>query len=302
MKLDRRCNLIFALLAQALILPAFLLPTLVLPLVTNLSAQDSRSLSSAPAPVLVAQTSQAPTSPVLTATPVAEATPTPDELKRAMDKLKDWPNLARYHDANAQVQPPAAEENRVVFMGDSITDNWNHKPGRFFPGKPYINRGISGQTTPQMLIRFRPDVIALKPKVVVILAGTNDLAGNTGPTTLDAIEDNLTSMAELAKANEIRVVLASVMPVCDYIKPQTNRRSPEQIIALDKWIKDYAAKNHLVYLDYYSAMLDDKQMLKQELTGDGLHPNDAGYAIMAPLAEKAIAAALQSSSTKAKSH
>jgi lysophospholipase L1-like esterase len=214
------------------------------------------------------------------------------DLKMAQDKLKDWPNLGRYREADAQVKAPAAKENRVVFMGDSITDGWGHDD-KFFPGKTYINRGISGQTTPQMLIRFRPDVIALKPKVVVILAGTNDLAGNTGPSTLDAIENNLTSMAELAKANGVRVVLASLLPVCDYIKPQTNRRPPEQIIALNTWMKDYSAKNGLVYLDYYSAMLDDKKMFKQDLTRDGLHPNDAGYAIMGPLVEKAISAALR---------
>jgi lysophospholipase L1-like esterase len=215
------------------------------------------------------------------------------QLERSQRTLKDWPNLARYHDANASLAPATPSENRVVFMGDSITDAWGRMPGsQFFPGKPYVNRGISGQTTPQMLIRFRPDVIALKPKVVVILAGTNDIAGNTGPMTLDAIEDNLMSMAELAKTNNIRVVLASVMPVCDYIRPQTERRPPEKIIALDAWMKDYAAKNGFVYLDYYSALLDDKQMLQKELTGDGLHPNVAGYEIMAPLAEKAIAAAL----------
>jgi lysophospholipase L1-like esterase len=204
----------------------------------------------------------------------------------------DWPNLARYHDDNAHLAPPAAGENRVVFMGDSITDGWGRQYGQFFPGKPYVNRGISGQTTPQMLIRFRPDVIALKPKVVVFLAGTNDIAGNTGPMTLDAIEDNLTSMAELATANNIKVVLSSVMPVCDYIKPQTERRPPEKIIALNAWMKDYAARNGFVYLDYYSAMLDDKEMFRKELTYDGLHPNDAGYEVMGPLAEKAIAAAL----------
>src|SRR5215510_5862971 len=216
------------------------------------------------------------------------------ELQQAQDKLKDWPNLARYRDANSQVHPPASSEARVLFMGDSITDGWGRKYGKFFPGKPYINRGISGQTTPQMLIRLRPDVIALRPAVVVILAGTNDIAGNTGPTTLEAIEDNLVSMAELARANGIRVVLASVLPVCDYIKPQTPRRPPEKIIALNAWIKDYAAKNGLIYLDYYSAMLDDNKMLKQDLTYDGLHPNDAGYEVMGPLAEKAIAAALHS--------
>jgi lysophospholipase L1-like esterase len=215
------------------------------------------------------------------------------QLQQQQKTLSDWPNLARYRADNATLAPPAAGESRVVFMGDSITDNWGRRYGKFFPGKPYINRGIGGQTTPQMLIRFRPDVIALQPNVVVILAGTNDIAGNTGPSTLAAIEDNLQSMAELARANNIRVVLSSVMPICDYIRPQTTRRPPETIVALNAWIKDYAAKNKLVYLDYYSAMLDDKQMLKQEITYDGLHPNDAGYELIAPLAEKAIAAALR---------
>jgi lysophospholipase L1-like esterase len=204
----------------------------------------------------------------------------------------DWPNLARYHDENARLAPADAGDSRVVFMGDSITDGWGRQYGAFFPGKPYVNRGISGQTTPQMLIRFRPDVIALKPKVVVFLAGTNDIAGNTGPMTLEAIEDNLASMAELAQANHIKVVLGSVLPVCDYIKPQTERRPPEKVIALNAWMKDYAARNGFIYLDYYSAMLDDKQMFRKELTYDGLHPNAAGYEVMGPLAEKAIATAL----------
>ena len=214
----------------------------------------------------------------------------------AQARPQDFPNLKRYHDENAKLGPPAPGENRVVFMGDSITDNWGRKYGKFFPGKPYINRGIGGQTTPQMLIRFRPDVIALKPKAVVILAGTNDIAGNTGPMTLEAIEDNLMSMADLARVSGIRVVLSSVMPVCDYIRPQTERRPPEKILALNAWIKDYAAKNGFVYLDYYPAMIDDKQMLKRELTDDGLHPNDAGYELIAPLAEKAITTALASKS------
>jgi lysophospholipase L1-like esterase len=214
------------------------------------------------------------------------------QLEGSQRVLNDWPNLARYHDDNGRLAPPAEGETRVVFMGDSITDGWGRLRGQFFPGKPYVNRGISGQTTPQMLIRFRPDVIALKPSAVVILAGTNDIAGNTGPMTLEAIEDNLTSMAELAKANNIRVVLSSVMPVCDYIRPQTERRPPEKIVALNAWIKDYAARNGFVYLDYYSAMLDDKQMFRRDLTYDGLHPNAAGYEVMGPLAEKAIAAAL----------
>lgn len=223
------------------------------------------------------------------------------ELQQAQEKLMDWPNLGRYRDPNLQVSPPAASEERVLFMGDSITDGWGRKYGKFFPGKPYINRGISGQTTPQMLIRFRPDTIALQPKVVVILAGTNDIAGNTGPTTLEAIEDNLTSMAELARANGIRVILASVLPVCDYIKPQTARRPPEKIVALNAWMRGYAARNGFIYLDYYSPMLDNNRMLKQELTYDCLHPNDAGYEVMEPQAERAIAAALREGSLHAPS-
>src|SRR5216683_4279172 len=223
------------------------------------------------------------------------------ELKNAQDKLKDWPNLGRYHDADAQVQPPAAGEKRVVFMGDSITDGWGRKYGKFFPDKPYVNRGISGQTTPQMLIRFRPDVIALKPKVVVILAGTNDISGNTGPMTLDQIEGNLTSMFDLAHANGIRVVFASVLPISDYEKNKdgqpivrTKQRPPEQITSLNDWMKKYAAAHGGIYLDYFSAMADDKGFLKEELSEDGLHPNQKGYDIMAPLAEQAIAAALKS--------
>ena len=219
---------------------------------------------------------------------------------RAETRLKDWPQLARYHDDNAKVMSPAKSEQRVVFMGDSITDGWDGpNMGGFFPGKPYVNRGISGQTTPQMLIRFRPDVIDLKPKVVVILAGTNDLAGNTGPSTLEAIEGNLISMAELARTNGIRVVLSSLLPVSDYEvrdgKPivQTVRRAPDKIMALNAWMKNYAAANHLNYLDYFSAMVDGKGFLKDELSDDGLHPNAAGYAVMNPLAEAAIQSSLK---------
>jgi lysophospholipase L1-like esterase len=223
------------------------------------------------------------------------------QLTRAETRLKDWPQIARYKDANAKVALPAKNEGRVVFMGDSITDSWDDpKFGGFFPGKPYIDRGISGQTTPQMLIRFRADVIDLHPKVVVILAGTNDLAGNTGPMTLEAIEDNLISMAELAKANSIKVVLASILPISDYEqrdgKPiiRSTQRPPEKIKALNEWMRSYAVKNKLIYLDYYSAMIDDKGFLKDELSEDGLHPNAKGYVIMAPLAEAAIAKALKS--------
>lgn len=216
------------------------------------------------------------------------------------DCKTDWPNLARYKEANSKVPPPAKNELRVVFMGDSITDSWDDAQyGGFFPGKPYINRGISGQTTPQMLIRFRPDVIAHKPKVVVILAGTNDLAGNTGPMTIEEIEANIESMAELANANGIRVVLASVLPVSDYElrdgKPiiQTNRRPPEKILALNQWLQQFAHRRGHVYLDYFSAMVDQRSFLKDELSDDGLHPNAQGYAVMAPLAEDAIATALK---------
>jgi lysophospholipase L1-like esterase len=202
------------------------------------------------------------------------------------------PTPARYRDQNAKLGPPPAGENRVVFMGDSITDGWGETTGGFFTGKPYVNRGISGQTTPQMLIRFRADVVALKPKVVVILAGTNDIAGNTGPTSLEAIEDNLMSMADLAKINGIRAVLASVTPAFDY--PWRPGMQPaEKISALNVWIKDYATKNGLVYLDYYSAMVDERRGLKTGLTADGVHPNKAGYEVMAPLAEKAIAEAVK---------
>ena len=215
------------------------------------------------------------------------------------DCKSDWPALARYSEDNKKIAPPAKDEQRVVFMGDSITDSWDDpRNGGFFPGKPYVNRGISGQTTPQMLIRFRRDVIELRPKVVVILAGTNDLAGNTGPTTLEAIQDNLASMAELATRHGIRVVFASVLPVSDYEirdgKPinQTTRRPPEKILALNQWMKKYARTYHHGYLDYFSAMVDDKGFLKDELSNDGLHPNPQGYAVMVPLAEAAIAASL----------
>jgi lysophospholipase L1-like esterase len=216
------------------------------------------------------------------------------DLDRAQRTLRDWPNLARYRAENAKVSPPAPGEERVVFMGDSITDAWGRTYGKFFPGKPYINRGISGQTTPQMLIRFRPDVIALKPKAVVILAGTNDIAGNTGPMSLEDIEGNLQSMAELAKANNIKVVLCSVMPTSDYIRPQTNRRPNETIRQLNEWIKSYAAKNGHVYLDYWPALQDEAGVLKKDYTYDGLHPNNAGYEAILPAAEKAIAQVLAS--------
>jgi lysophospholipase L1-like esterase len=215
------------------------------------------------------------------------------DLDRATKVLQDWPALNRYRADNAKVTPPAPGEQRVVFMGDSITDFWGRRAGKFFPGKPYINRGISGQTTPQMLIRFTADVIALQPKAVVILAGTNDIAGNTGPSTLAMIEDNLAAMTTLAQAHGIKVILASVMPTCDYIRNQSDRRPNSRIIELNNWIKQYAAKNNATYLDYFTPMLDDKGALKQELTGDGLHPNDAGYDLVMPIAQKSIDAVVK---------
>jgi lysophospholipase L1-like esterase len=229
-----------------------------------------------------------------TAPPAADAELLKLQAQVARDHktLQDWANLGRYAAENAKLPPLGPGEARVVFMGDSITDFWGRAHGKFFPGQPHVNRGISGQTTPQMLIRFRPDVIDLKPSAVVILAGTNDISGNTGPETLEQIEGNLASMAQLAQANNIRVVLASITPVCDYIKPQTDRRPPAQIVAVNTWMKAYCAKNGFVYLDYYSAMLDDDKMLKKELSYDGLHPNDAGYEVMSPLASEAIARAL----------
>jgi lysophospholipase L1-like esterase len=203
----------------------------------------------------------------------------------------DFGQLARYRAANATLQPPAAGQNRVVFFGDSITDNW--PIAEYFPGKPYLNRGIGGQTTPQMLVRFREDVIDLQPRAVVILAGTNDIAGNTGPMRLEEIEANYASMAELARAHDIKVIYSSVLPVHNYT-PQSHdmfaQRSPEKILALNAWLKDYcsAPANGCVYLDYFSAMVDNEGLLKKDLAEDGLHPNAAGYKIMAPLAEAAI--------------
>ena len=221
----------------------------------------------------------------------------PEVLKKRIDnmqnRLNDWANFKRYRDKNAEVTPPAKDENRVVFYGDSITDGW--KLAEYFPGKPYVNRGISGQTTPQMLLRFRSDVVAHKPKVVVLLAGTNDIAGNTGPMTLEQVQDNYASMAEIAKANGIKFVFSSILPVHDYNPkaPKTAGRPPEKILKLNEWMKNYCAANGHTYLDYFSKSVDDKGFLKAELAKDGLHPNEEGYKLMAPLAEAAIQVALK---------
>ena len=215
-------------------------------------------------------------------------------LSKAVELRDDFGELARYRDANAALKPPAAGERRVVFFGDSITDIWPIP--KYFPGKPYVNRGIGGQTTPQMLIRFRQDVINLQPAAVVILAGTNDIAGNTGPMSLEDIEANYASMAELATAHHIRVIFSSVLPVHNYTPQSINlflQRSPEKIRELNRWIREYCVSNGCVYLDYFSAMVDPTGLLKKELAEDGLHPNADGYAIMVPLAEAAIQKALR---------
>ena len=204
---------------------------------------------------------------------------------------QDWANLSRFKNENAKLGLPSSDENRIVFMGNSITESWGKLSPGFFSGKPYINRGISGQTTPQMLVRFRADVINRKPAVVVILAGTNDIAGNTGPSTIEMIGDNIMSMAELAKANGFKVILCSVLPAFDYPwKPGQN--PSEKIVKLNKIIKYYADKNGIVYLDYFQSMVDERNGLKHEFTYDGVHPNEAGYNEMNPLAEEAIAKAL----------
>jgi len=203
----------------------------------------------------------------------------------------DWANTSRFKDENAKLAPPSSDENRVVFMGNSITEGWIRTCPDYFAGKPYVNRGISGQTTPQMLVRFRPDVINLKPAVVVILAGTNDIAGNTGPSTIEMILDNLISMAELAKANKIEVILSSVLPAFDYPWKPGLEPAPK-IVKLNEMIKSYAEKNDIVYLDYFSSTVDERNGLKKEYSADGVHPNLAGYKIMEPLAEEAIKKAL----------
>ena len=216
----------------------------------------------------------------------------PDQPKVKQPWELEWAYLSKYHDADAQLGSPGTTENRVVFYGDSITEAWGSVDGKFFAAKPYVNRGISGQTTSQLLVRFRQDVIGIKPSVVVILGGTNDIAENGGKTTLEAIEDNLQSMVELARVNGIRVVLSSVLPTLDYpwrpgLKPR------DKITSLNRWIERYCRLNQIGYLDYYAAMVDANGALRPELSKDGVHPTSAGYAIMGPMAEEAIREALK---------
>jgi len=230
---------------------------------------------------------QSPAAAAAPAPAAQAAKPTADPCAAMRKKLDDWPQLARYADANAAL--PATQPGRVVFYGDSITDAWTRNGGKFFPGKPYVNRGISGQTTEQMVVRFRQDVIDLHPQTVVILAGTNDIAGNTGPETPAMIEDNFRSMVDLARASNIRVVLASVLPAAGYPWRPSAGNPADKIRALNDWLRSYAASQNITYLDYYSAMAGPDGGMKPGISIDGVHPNAAGYAIMEPLAEKALA-------------
>lgn len=205
--------------------------------------------------------------------------------------LSDWAQLGRYAADDARLEAQPVPHGRVVFMGDSITDFWHL--AKYFPGKPYVNRGISGQTTPQMLIRMFPDVIDLHPAAVIILAGTNDIAGNTGPETAKMVEENLEAMTELAQAHRIKVILCSLTPVSNYTKyKQTKNRPPADILELNRWIRAYATRAHVGYADYYRATVDRDGMFTKSLSRDGLHPNDAGYKVLAPVAQAAINKAL----------
>jgi len=244
--------------------------------------------------------------------PRAAACCLPDAAKSLAEQLLDWNQLGRYHAANAELKKQPVDPGRVVFMGDSITDGW--RLAEYFPGRPYVNRGISGQTTPQMVVRMYPDVIALKPAAFIILAGTNDIARNTGPQTLEMIEQNFMAMTDLAQKNGIKVILCSVTPISDYTtmpagrgapppapgaapptpvrRIQTTGRPPADILKLNSWMKEYAARVNAVYADYFSALVDAQGMLKDGFSGDGLHPNAEGYKLMAPVAEAAIQKAL----------
>ena len=242
-------------------------------------------LLAAAAAVSLASFAQAP--------PAKAASEADKQIAALQAKLMDWPELDHYKNDNAALHLASAGERRVVFFGDSITDAWGRRPdtGSFFPGKPYVNRGISGQTTAQMVVRFRQDVVDLHPSAVVILAGTNDVAGNTGPMTPEMTEDNFRSMVEIAKANRIKVILASILPTGDF--PWRKGLQPAgKIRVLNDWLQSYCKSEGLVYVDYYAPMADENGAMKAGLSKDGVHPNTSGYAIMGPLAQAAIDKAL----------
>jgi lysophospholipase L1-like esterase len=208
------------------------------------------------------------------------------------NQLEDWNQLGRYHADNEKLKAQPADPQRVVFMGDSITDGW--KLTQFFPGKPYVNRGISGQTTPQMLVRMFEDVINLKPAAVLIYAGTNDIARNTGAETIEMVEEDFQAMTELAQAHGIKVILCAVTPVADYgPRKMTDGRPPADILKLNAWLKQYAEKAHAVYADYYGALVDEKGLMKEGISRDGLHPNEKGYDLLVPVANAAIQQAMK---------
>jgi lysophospholipase L1-like esterase len=212
-------------------------------------------------------------------------------LQQLSNQLLDYNGFNRYHADNEKLKAQPADPKRVVFLGDSITDGW--RLAQYFPGKPYVNRGISGQTTPQMVVRMFEDVINLKPAAVILLAGTNDIARNTGPETADMIEENFQAIAELAQAHGIKVILCSLTPISDYgPRKMSDTRPPSDILKLNAWIRDYAAKSHAVFADYFGALVDDKGMLKDGFSRDGLHPNDKGYELLAPVAAAAIEKAI----------
>lgn len=224
--------------------------------------------------------------------PAQPSARTPAQIKWKLALETDPADLKVYSEANSRLSPPAPGENRVVFLGDSITANWGKSFDTLFPGKPYIGRGISAETTQQMLIRFRPDVIALQPKVVVILAGTNDIAGNTGRSSPQMIEDNIISMIDLAQFNKIRVVLVSILPAYNY-GWQPGMEPAEKIIALNAWLKEYASSGRAIYVDCHTPLSDEKGGMKKEYSRDGVHPNFAGYSVISPLVEASIAEALK---------
>lgn len=248
---------------------------------------------------LASRHAQSPTAMAMSAdqlkSPSAEAVCNPAKFNQMKKQLADWADFARYRKADAELPPPNPHRPRVVFMGDSITDIWGRVPGtgKFFPGKPYINRGISGQTTEQMLLRFRQDVIDLHPAAVLILAGTNDIAGNTGPETNRMIENDFRSMTQLARANHIKVIIASITPAADFWwRPSVD--PIHRIRIMNAWLKQFCNRHGYVYVDYYDAMAQPDGAMKTGLSFDGVHPNAKGFAVMAPLAEKGIAKALKS--------